>query len=264
MIANDPQGGIFVGASGPLPAAYAKRPAQYPWPKYEAFWPWFVHILPQLERSDIYVKIQFNQNPWFQGVGYNGTVQAINGTCQSSYNGLPMKNFQCPWDPRSEYIDNYQGTAVALTGYLGVNGSDQYAQNGVFAPNHPASFGDITDGTSTTIMVGEKPPTLDLVYGWWYAGSGYAGTNLGTSDVLLGGFEKLTPNQADATNPNYFQPGLLNDPTNKHQYHFWSLHTGGAVFLFADGSAKMISYSIGRPIMSALCTMNGGEPVSLD
>jgi hypothetical protein len=31
---------------------------------------------------------------------------------------------------------------------------------------------DITDGLSNTLMVGERPPSSDFQYGWWYAGAG--------------------------------------------------------------------------------------------
>jgi len=253
------------GSQGMQPLRYPNRPAQYPATKYTAYWPWFVHVLPQLERQDVYHKINFTAWPWWQGVGYAGTVQGA----QTTYNGIPMKNYQCPWDPRSEYLDIYQGMWVAMTGYLGVNGQNQLwnpttqvGQDGVFAPNHPVSIGDITDGTSTTVMVGEKPPTSDYVYGWWFAGSGEGGHNLGTSDVLLGTAEIGTPSAP--YNPEYFRPGKLVDPSNLDQFHFWSLHTGGAVFLFADGSAKMITYNIGKPILPAMSTIAGGEPVSFE
>jgi prepilin-type N-terminal cleavage/methylation domain-containing protein/prepilin-type processing-associated H-X9-DG protein len=258
-----PPGIIADAAVGMNPLKYPKRPAQYPATKYQPYWPWCVHILPQLERSDVYVKIQFGSWPWWQGVGYNGVIQGA----QTTYNGITMKPYQCPWDPRDVLDTISGGYWVALTGYLGCNGQDQYAQDGVFAPNHPVSVGDIVDGTSTTIMIGEKPPTFDTgdgqgeLYGWWYAGSGWATQNLGTSDVLLGAAERK--NSATDT-PDYFRPGKLIDPNNLDQFHFWSLHTNGAVFLFADGSARFLSYTVGRPILAALATIAGGEPISLD
>ena len=46
---------------------------------------------------------------------------------------------------------------------------------------------DITDGTSNTLAVGERPPSKDLYYGWWFAGAGY--DNNGTGDVTLGARE---------------------------------------------------------------------------
>ena len=45
-------------------------------------------------------------------------------------------------------------------------------------------------------------------------------------------------------------------------YHFWSVHTGGANFAFADGSVKMLRYTA-DPILAALATRAGGEIVAL-
>lgn len=243
------------------PLKYPNRPAQYPNGKFQEFWPWSVFILPQLERSDMAAKVNFAAWPWWQGVNWRGTV----GGASTTYNGIPMKQYQCPWDPRDELITISGGYWVALTGYLGCFGQDQFAQDGVFAPNHPVSVGDIVDGTSTTIMLGEKPPSFDTgdgngeLYGWWYAGAGIS-PEIGCSDTLLGTAERMTPGGT----PNTFRPGKLIDPMNLDQFHFWSLHTGGGVFLFADGSAKMINYTIGQSLLNAMATIAGGEPVSLD
>jgi prepilin-type processing-associated H-X9-DG protein len=50
-------------------------------------------------------------------------------------------------------------------------------------------------------------------------------------------------------------------PPRQHQQpvrHFWSLHPGGAHFLFADGSVHFLSYSA-APILPALASRAGGE-----
>jgi prepilin-type processing-associated H-X9-DG protein len=60
--------------------------------------------------------------------------------------------------------------------------------------------------------------------------------------------------------PFRYGPGRLENPCDS--YHFWSLHPAGANFLFADGSARYLSYAA-EPIMVALATCRGGEVVSL-
>jgi prepilin-type processing-associated H-X9-DG protein len=45
-------------------------------------------------------------------------------------------------------------------------------------------------------------------------------------------------------------------------FHFWSLHIGGANFVFADGSVHFLPYSA-APILPALASRDGGEVVSL-
>ena len=56
--------------------------------------------------------------------------------------------------------------SVALTSYLGVSGTDLYRRDGVLYANSRVRLGDITDGTSQTLLVGERPPSADLAYGW--------------------------------------------------------------------------------------------------
>jgi prepilin-type processing-associated H-X9-DG protein len=55
-----------------------------------------------------------------------------------------------------------------------------------------------------------------------------------------------------------FQSGRISDPCD--QVHFWSLHSGGANFLLADGSARFVSYSADS-VLPGLVTRSGGEDV---
>jgi prepilin-type processing-associated H-X9-DG protein len=57
-----------------------------------------------------------------------------------------------------------------------------------------------------------------------------------------------------------YGPGRTDNPCDR--YHFWSLHRGGAHFLFADGSVRLIPYSA-KDIMPALASRSGGEKVEI-
>jgi prepilin-type processing-associated H-X9-DG protein len=57
---------------------------------------------------------------------------------------------------------------------------------------------------------------------------------------------------------NVFGPGRVTNQCDR--YHFWSLHLGGANFLFADGSVRFLPYSA-SPKLRALATRNGGAVV---
>jgi prepilin-type processing-associated H-X9-DG protein len=45
-------------------------------------------------------------------------------------------------------------------------------------------------------------------------------------------------------------------------FHFWSYHSGGANFAMADGSVKLVPYTIGDLVMQDLATRAGGEIIS--
>jgi prepilin-type processing-associated H-X9-DG protein len=175
------------------------------------------------------------------------------------------------------------GVNACFTSYLGVSGSPSQAMGGAWPNNvngvlwyySRVRLTDITDGTSNTLMVGERPPSNGYEYGVWFAGPGYDG--MGTGDVVLGSTETdlvnflTSPGNAPgysvscpqpANNYTFYQNGDINDPC--HQVHFWSLHTGGANFCMADGSVQFISYSVTPTTMAALMTRNGGEVLGSD
>ncbi len=57
-----------------------------------------------------------------------------------------------------------------------------------------------------------------------------------------------------------FGPGRLDNPCDR--LHLWSLHPGGANFLFADGSVRFLPYSA-RNVLDALASIQGGEVVEV-
>jgi prepilin-type processing-associated H-X9-DG protein len=116
---------------------------------------------------------------------------------------------------------------------------------------------DISDGTNTTLAVGERPPSAYLDFGWWYPGWGQGKD--GSADMVLGAQERNSTNRACPPGPYQFLQGKVADPCA--MFHFWSLHPGGANFLFADGSARFLSYEADT-ILPALATRAGGEIVA--
>ena len=57
-----------------------------------------------------------------------------------------------------------------------------------------------------------------------------------------------------------FEAGKHDSPC--HQNHFWSLHSGGANFAFADESVRFLRYSAAS-VLPALATKAGGETVAV-
>jgi prepilin-type processing-associated H-X9-DG protein len=106
-------------------------------------------------------------------------------------------------------------------------------------------------------MIGERPPYQKFWYGTWYAGAGFDGR--GTGDVVLGA-NNLDFAAILACPPNAVgvQRGSVDVPCDLP--HFWSFHSGGANFAFADGSVRFLNYSVNAKL-PALATRNGGEAV---
>jgi prepilin-type N-terminal cleavage/methylation domain-containing protein/prepilin-type processing-associated H-X9-DG protein len=269
----------------------AERPTNQP-PKpvgHHPWWSWMALTMQYYEQDNLYRQA----DDWAQNVQYWPWGNPI-GKNPNPALGTVVQVWKCPGDARttfSTWVKEGSWTLLmAFTGYLGVSGiqdGDKDA-NGFGAPQgilflmSKIRIGMVTDGLSNTLLVGERPPSTDLVWGWWFAGAGYSGppvkyadgmpsstyTQKGTGDVFLGARELDYWNKMKAMWPN--DPGCKVDPklglqpgdvnNNCDQAHFWSFHVGGANFLLADGSVRLLAYSQDN-ILPALCTREGGETV---
>jgi len=199
--------------------------------------------------------------------------------------------FICPSDGITMTTD---GT-MALGNYLGVNAPNTDQRDfhntnvqGVFtyqvhvitpAPNaNPSAAGAVTtmtppstilsirDGTSNTVMVGERPVMPNN--GGQSANTGYCGAwVLSEVDSMLGlpntrqWCATVDSNGAACPSGNqWFQaPNGSNNPCDAN--HYWSKHPGGGNWLFADGSVRFLAYGVSTSTQAALATKAGGEVV---
>ncbi len=172
--------------------------------------------------------------------------------------GVVLPVFACPSTPATLDPAIIYGVAVAMTAYLGNEGLNVKQPNGILFLDSAVRMTDVVDGTSTTLAVGERPPSPDNLFGSWYAGGGQYTT--GSADTVLGALEKNFWYPSCPTGPYTYGPGRPGNVCDN--FHFWSMHPGGAHFLLVDGSVHFLAYSE-APILSALATRAGGEVVSL-
>ncbi|MDB5313568.1 MAG: prepilin-type cleavage/methylation protein [Gemmataceae bacterium] len=249
----------FHDANGAMPQAIETLNWSPHW-----YWSWMAQILPYVEQQNLYRQADAfaqagNYYPW-----------------QSGQIGLStsLKVWACPMDSRQLVTQDEGGYQVAFTGIVGVRGTMQRLDDGVIC-NKKVTMVGISDGTSNTFMLGERPPSNDYFFGWWFAGAGYVNpsngySQNGTGDVVLGTADTdYPPALAQGFNGGYscggnmyqFQAGTVTN--NCDQAHFWSLHPSGANFGMADGSVRMVTYGTSQAVMTAYGSRAGGEVATL-
>lgn len=175
-----------------------------------------------------------------------------------------IRLYVCPDDPRllTTQFDQDVRLNASYTSYLGVAGG--YIQDGVLGRMTGVRFSDVTDGTSNTLMVGERPPPDRFNAGWWYTGvvPNYEPFTHGPDGAWPVASIWVWPADSNSCGrlATEYGPGRTDNPCDR--YHYWSFHPGGANFLFVDGAARFLPYSA-QPLMAKLGSCNGGEVVDL-
>jgi prepilin-type N-terminal cleavage/methylation domain-containing protein len=191
-------------------------------------WTWPVLILPYVEQDNLYKAL----NPDL--VTPNGPPAAANALTQTV-----LSVFICPSDPGpnpNPWYNNYgKSNYVCNRALLGPD-------DGTVGPVGQIAnlrLTDIKDGTSNTLMVGERDSFKNFA-GIWpsraYGGNGSTASFEGRPGRGL--------NRPYKTN-GPFPPATGDNPFNYAQrLEFSSMHTGVVGFVFADGSVHMLSDTI--------------------
>lgn len=197
---------------------------------------WGFQVLPYLDANDIY-----------KGGGGGSTAQ-----CSINAMGNCPKVFFCPGRRGPMVITGGAwygpgGTyGHAMTDYAGSNAEN----NGVVAYGYIGRRNaDITDGTSSTIMIGEK--RMDRTY----LGQFQSDDNEGYSS----GWDH------DTIRYGSLQPMIdSNNGSGWGEQRFGSSHQGRFYAVFADGAVHGISYSVNLTNFSNMCRIDDGQAVIFD
>jgi prepilin-type N-terminal cleavage/methylation domain-containing protein/prepilin-type processing-associated H-X9-DG protein len=234
--------------SGAFPPGMGGTTTKYP------YMSWMTRILPFVEQQAMWAIADqaYTQTPQFWLVPPHTPI------------GEVLTVFLCPSMPVRQEVVTSPPVQVAFTSYLGVTGDVPAATDGILYPNSAVRIADVTDGTSNTLMVGERHNSPDqsgeFYFGWWYAGVGQSLD--GSADYLLSVRESnRTPRLSNCPQGQYhYGPGRDDNPCDL--LHYWSPHPGGAHFGLADGSVQFVPYSADG-VLPGLATRAGGEVVAL-
>ena len=236
----------YESVTGRLPPGLSSPVAPRPVP---FVMPWTVALLPFAEQDGLYREIQS---------AYAVTTRT-HLVPPHVHLATVLKLYACPADGRlTAPLTDDLGRTAAYKSYVGVTGGEKY-DGAMRIYTGGVRLAEISDGTSQTLFVGERPPLGKYFGGVWYtsveAPENSAPTfDAGSANTVL--FTRKLNRTFACEGPFQFGPGRLSNDCD--YFHYWSLHGGGANFLFCDGSVRFLPYSA-EPMMVALATRAGGE-----
>ncbi|QDT66383.1 DUF1559 domain-containing protein [Calycomorphotria hydatis] len=225
-----------------------------------AGWTWTAFILPYMEQTAIFNTLGVNNT---RPIDFIRVLETGDADAQSTL--TPLEAFRCPSDPAPILSDVYyfdasnakMSTSVGtrrlqlpVTQYVAAHTTTGYApaawfpcdtessadqHRGVFGLNSRTRMRQITDGTSNTLLVGERaysfnyyPDDVSAIRKGAIMYQGGITAQAGVTWMGAGGINVIDTDSSFSVERNSFS----------------SMHVGGSQFAFADGSVHFISENI--------------------
>jgi type II secretory pathway pseudopilin PulG len=240
----------------PPPRGDLQDPNQYT--VFTVYGGWMCDLLPFIEQDNLKRALTYYPN-----FNFNAFL--------NNYN-KPVPTFICPSVARD--LTNVPGGDGAFTCYLGVTGNNNDVGSQFFGPTNGifdigakgVRLTDITDGTTNTLMIGERPPAGDLYWGWW---------SVSDYDCLLSVSDQIGPNFYPGS--GCITPGIFRAPTQNElsanaggsgnycaggSNHYWSYHTGGSNWALGDGSVRFFAFATDAQTILNMASRAGGEVIN--
>lgn len=244
-------------------------------------WAWGAYILPYLEEVALYERLEVEQ-----AALWSGKLTADTGQ-------MSLNVYRCPSDAaelinQRRAINGANSSRVATSNYVGNAGNSFGSSGNLTSCNYdmtPAreaalltqhsgtlilgvgiAFRQITDGTSKTLLVGERDSFNsshgDHAAAVW-AGIAWRGVmdNTHYRSHVLTFFREDTPRMPiNAGTPSTTVTGTGHEAGNS-----WSSkHPGGAQFLLVDGSVRFLQETISDATLHDLCNRFDGDVLGSD
>ncbi len=223
-------------------------------------WSWRVKVLSYIEQTQLYEQI--DPQP-------DGSVSSF-----SPFRSMRLSAFVCPSAPIQEEGPTVrQYSHYASISGAGKGGHRMILENtscgdsdtdGIMYPNSRTRMKHIRDGTTKTLLIGERT----YVFRDWISGATKDG---GTQPTMIcsGSSKNIRyPINADTDQfGNYVGDFAAPQETRKillNDLYFGSDHQGGAQFGYADGSVHFLSDTIDFTVYQDMATKAGGEIISQD
>ncbi|MBW3600663.1 MAG: DUF1559 domain-containing protein [Planctomycetes bacterium] len=170
---------------------------------------------------------------------------------------------ECGSAATGEVFTNIYTSATTI---VQVNGDAGNVADGPFYRNSGVRFADVTDGTSSTIFLGEHSSHLSEK-GWAGVVPGaYTHPRISSPENGPDAAATLTlvhagpsGGELDITGTPIIHP--VNFPT-LHVGQMYAQHLGGGNVCFGDGSVRFVAETVNLLVWAELSSMNEGEPIS--
>jgi len=248
---------------------------------------WIVWTLPFIEQDNLYKSIpNISMEPVNPALGTADPRYNCVGKVRGTLNLAKIKQLYCPanadnlaYPEASHYVGSLGPQCLDSSG-MGCGSfmpNQIYCNRGVMtypgyvdSPDHgndwnaggirgvfnrlgaTMAFSSVTDGLSNTIFLGESIPSQHdhlTGPGWSHFNSG----GVGASTIVPINYKSDSSSGGCDTNRGNWNIA----------WGFKSFHSGGANFLFGDGSVKFLSQSINHQTFQYLGCRNDNQPVSI-
>ena len=232
-------------------------------------WGWSALVLPYLDQAPLFNQVDMNRR-------FSGGLDSLGNNRKSKISGIEstvLTAFRCPSDTGSKNVVsgtvspgawmNYGGrsNSVGVNGGLLLDFLPLTDNGGTFGMSSKHGLRDITDGTSNSVLVGERgwqdvsstgigPSAM-----WAGVRCGIPGT-LTSNGVALAVRTCVIPlNMAPVGGVNPFGSGIANGSRRAFRSH----HSNGAHFLMGGGAVRFVSQDIDDQIYGQLGTVADGS-----